>query len=94
MELFKTGITVEEIALIRKLAISTVQSHLALAVKTGDISANELMDASKIESILEVIEKVGVESAGLIKSQLGEEFSFHEIRVVMNHYFYMQKQTA
>lgn len=94
IELFKAGKTVEEIASIRNLAISTVQGHLALAVKTGDISASDLLEDSKIESILNAIEKVGVDSAGVIKSQLSEEFTFHEIRVVMNHYFYLQKQTA
>ena len=93
-DLFRTGKSIEEIAAVRNLAVSTIQNHLAYFVRTGELAATELVESSKIDSILKAIEKIGVESAGVIKGQLGEEFSFHEIRVAINHYFYLQKQTA
>lgn len=94
LELFKEGKTIDEIASMRSLAISTVEGHLAPFVLTGEIEARELVEEAKIESILKVIEVVGPASAGSIKSRLGESFSFHEIRVAVNHYRHMNKQTA
>ncbi|MFL5811210.1 MAG: helix-turn-helix domain-containing protein [Flavisolibacter sp.] len=93
-DLFKGGKTIKEIAELRRMAVSTIESHLARFVITGEIEACELVAPQKIENILKVIEQLGPESQGLIKSRLGDDYSYHEIRVVVNHYYYLQKQTA
>jgi hypothetical protein len=37
---------------------------------------------------------VGSESLGTIKHRLGEEYSYNEIRAVLNHHYYQRKLTA
>ena len=93
--LFRSGKTIDEIARIRNVVVSTVEGHLSAFVRTGTIAAEELVQPEKIEAINKVINQVGAENAGLIKSKLGDSFSFHEVRVAMNHwYFTRQKETA
>jgi hypothetical protein len=93
--LFRSGKTIDEIARIRNVVVSTVEGHLSAFVRTGIVAAEELVKPEKIEAINKVINQVGAESAGLIKSKLDDSYSFHEIRVAMNHWYYTrQKQTA
>lgn len=85
LQLFKEGKTIDEIAVLRNLAISTVEGHLAYFVRNGELSIDQLVEGEKITAILKVIDEVGSESIGRIKSRLGEEFEFGEIRAVLNH---------
>lgn len=91
-ELFRSGKSIEEIARLRNITPGTVEGHLSYYVTTGEISASELVPMDKIQPILKVIETIGSESTGLIKSKLGEEFSFFEIRIALNHYFFSRKK--
>ena len=93
-ELFRSGKTIKEIAELRNMAVGTIEGHLARFVITGEIEASELVGPDKIDNILKAIEQFGSESHGLIKSRLGDDYSYYEIRVVANHYYYLQKQTA
>jgi hypothetical protein len=93
-DFFREGKTIAEIATLRNLARGTIESHLAQFVRTGDLEATELIEPVKLEAILRLIEEIGFEQTGIIKSRLGDEFSYHEIRVAANHFLYLQKQTA
>ncbi|HWJ91967.1 MAG TPA: helix-turn-helix domain-containing protein, partial [Flavisolibacter sp.] len=93
-ELFRKGKTVGEIAALRNMASSTIESHLAVFVSNGEVDAAELIDAEKLNVILKVIQAEGTTSAGLLKSKLGDSYSFYEIRVAINHFNYCQRQPA
>ncbi|RYZ21672.1 MAG: hypothetical protein EOO16_12045, partial [Chitinophagaceae bacterium] len=84
-ELFREGKSIDEIATLRNLALSTVEGHLALFVKEGKIQITDVVAADKVEHILKVMNEVGTESLGLIKGRLGDEYTFGEIRAVLNH---------
>lgn len=94
LELFKEGKSIAEIATVRNLAVSTVEGHLAQFVKEGKLEITQLVAEDKVSSILKVIDVVGSESLGAIKHRLGEEYSYNEIRAVLNHHYYQRKQTA
>ncbi|KFC18639.1 DNA helicase RecQ [Chryseobacterium sp. FH1] len=85
-ELYKEGNNVEEIAKIRNLSINTIQNHLANFVATGKIEADELMDMSKIEPIIEIAKSQTIPSLKAIKDELGEGFSYFEIRIAMAYH--------
>ena len=85
-EMYKAGNTVEEIAKIRNLSINTIQNHLAKFVETGKIEADELMDVSKIEPIIEIAKKQSIPSLKAIKDELGEGFSYFEIHIALAYY--------
>jgi ATP-dependent DNA helicase RecQ len=83
LEMFRQGRTVEEIARVRDLAVSTVQGHLALFIPAGKVRIDELVPAHKIEPIREALAKHGTETLSPIKIELGEEYSYGEIRAVI-----------
>jgi uncharacterized protein YpbB len=81
--LYREGKTLQEIAQLRNLAIGTIESHLASFVYTGELELEELVSPLRSKTILEVIDDAGM-TATSIKKKLPEEFSFGEIRAVMN----------
>jgi uncharacterized protein YpbB len=93
-DLFIEGKTIEEIAQLRSMAVSTIEGHLAPLVRIGRVRAESLVAPKKLEAILKMIEEFGNERAGFIKTRLGDDFSFHEIRVAMNHYSYSRQKAV
>jgi hypothetical protein len=83
LEYYKEGRSIADIAVRRGLAITTVESHLASFIPTGEIDIKELVPENKITVVAAVIEKSGDATLGSIKQRLGEEYSFGEIRAVM-----------
>ncbi len=85
LQYFKEGKNTEEIAKLRNLAKSTIEGHLAEGVKTGDISIFKLVTDNKIEIIKEAIINNPEMKHGEMKGLLGPEYTFAEIRAVVNH---------
>ncbi len=85
-ELYKAGNTFEEIAKIRNLSINTIQNHLVNFVAAGKIEADELMDMSKIEPIIEIAKTQTIPSLKAIKDELGEGFSYFEIHIAIAYH--------
>jgi hypothetical protein len=84
LQLFNEGKTVQEIAAHRALAISTIEGHLAQFVLTGDIEPQQLISQEKIDRILAVITN-DAEPSSVIKDKLPPEYSFNDIRIVLNY---------
>jgi PIF1-like helicase/Helix-turn-helix domain/Helicase len=91
-ELFINGNNTEQIAVIRNLAISTIEGHLAQQVRKGIIDIYQLMPKEKVTIIMEAIDKIGGHVVTPIKAELGEEISFNQIRAVLNYKDWLQEQ--
>ena len=85
-ELYKQNYSVEEIAKTRNLSITTIQNHLANFVSTGKIEADELMDMTKIEPIIEIAKNQTIPSLKAIKDELGDGFSYFEIHIAIAYH--------
>ena len=83
--LYKEGIAITEIATRRALSVSTVESHLASFISTGEIGIGELVPKHKIEPIAAAIKELGAAALGPIKGRLGDSYTFGEIRAVLLH---------
>jgi hypothetical protein len=81
--LYKEGIAIAEIAARRGMAITTVESHLASFIPSGEIDIKELVPEHKMEPILSVVREIGGSALGPMKSKLGPDYSFGEIRAVL-----------
>jgi hypothetical protein len=90
--LYKQGLSVAEIAAKRNLAIGTIDSHLALLVTTNEVDVFKVVENTKINTILEAIETNKSDVASVLKTQLGDDFSFSEIRYCINYWKYLQKK--
>ncbi len=87
LELFEQGKGPSEIAEERKLAVSTIEGHLATFVKTGRIPVNKLVKPEKTESVMEYLKtNAPIQSLSEVKMAMGDDYSWQEIRTIMAHY--------
>jgi ATP-dependent DNA helicase RecQ len=92
-ELFKQGHSIQEIAAQRDFSPSTIETHLAFYIEQGKLPIGDVMDISKIPAIQRCIEKsdaTAIEKFSSlplapIKGELGENYSYGEIRMVLAH---------
>jgi hypothetical protein len=85
LELFRQKKSIEEIALMRNLAISTIESHLASFISSGEISIDELVKKKDQEVILQALEGADLTSLSSIKHKLSDEITYGEIRAMINY---------
>lgn len=82
LDLFLKGNKIEEIAKTRDLTINTVTDHLCFLIEKGLIkNIDALVDKKKQTKILAAIKEVGVEKLTPIKEELGDDFSWEEIKI-------------
>ena len=92
LQFYKEGKTIPEIASIRNLAVSTIGGHLTDFIKTGEIEINELVSEDKLKIMLPLLKEAASKnelSITPIKQQLGEDFSYMEIRAGLNFCLYI-----
>jgi DNA-binding NarL/FixJ family response regulator len=80
--LYQKGKSIEEIAQERGLVTSTIEGHLCKYIITGEIEAKALMEEEKLKNILSLITQE-TNGTGEIKAQLGDEYSYGEIKIAM-----------
>ena len=86
LQLFKGGKTVEEIAELRGMAVSTIEGHLSTFVAKGQLDVSEFVSADKVREIISATKELDTFNLGPLKSVLGERFSFSEIRMAIASY--------
>jgi ATP-dependent DNA helicase RecQ len=84
LKLFNKGYSIEEIAKVRDLTSGTVQAHLAACIKYGELDLARVLSAEKTVAIRMMIAKIGGTALSPVKSALGDEYSYSEIRYVMS----------
>jgi ATP-dependent DNA helicase RecQ len=82
-QLYQDGNTVKDISKMRNLSVNTIQNHLAKFVEVGTIKADEIMDLKKIDPIISIAKTQTLPSLKALKEELGEEYSYFEIRVAL-----------
>ena len=82
-QLHKQGLSVNEIAKKRNIRPTTIIRHLAdLIEKNQPVDLNQLVSLEHQQKIWQVLEVLGDISLTPIREQLGESYSFDEIRLV------------
>ncbi|UEG53042.1 DNA helicase RecQ [Mucilaginibacter daejeonensis] len=84
LELYKGGLSLDEIAQQRQLSITTIQNHLCGFIETGELDVYELVTAKKIPAIQDAIEKYGTERLAPLKEVLGDAYTYAEIKAVIS----------
>jgi hypothetical protein len=84
LELYKDGKSVEEIAETRGMVSSTIEGHLSQFLDTGEVDIKKLISEEKLKVILGLItsETTGTQE---IKTKLGNEYSYGEIRLALTY---------
>jgi len=81
--LYKAGKNTEQIAEERSLAVSTIEGHLAHYVAEGELDVNQFVDQVKTKQIITVAKALETNRLKEIKSKLGDEFTYSDIRFAM-----------
>ena len=84
LKLFKEGKSITEIAEQRKLGIPMIENHITFFVESGHVPIDELVLPARMASIRSLLSegKAGIQE---VKSVLGKDFSYFEIRSVIAH---------
>lgn len=85
LRMYKAGKTVDEISKERGLAPDTIMGHLSFYILQGSISVEELVPAEKVPAIGRAVSIHGTGSLGMLKRELGDGYSYGEIKAVINH---------
>lgn len=85
LELFKTGKKPIDIAKERNLALSTIEGHLAKLILDKDISLFDLIPKQKYEKFISLAADKTYDNLTELKGIVGDEFSFGELRMMVNH---------
>ena len=83
-QLWKQGLTVEQIAKERNLEMSTIASHFERLIEAGmDIDLRPMLPpAEKVAEIRRALTAAGVSPLSQVKELLGDDYSYFEIRIV------------
>jgi hypothetical protein len=87
-QLFKSGKTIDEIAVQRSLKRDTIESHLGHFILNGELDISQVMDSGKIQEIEAYFLETKETSFKVAKEHFGEKYTYGELRLVVNH---MQK---
>lgn len=86
-DLFKEGLSLEEIAAQRGFSQSTIEGHLAKFVASGDLPIEQLMSGEKLASILSLTKSLAQTSAlKPFKDALGEDVTYADIRFALAYH--------
>jgi len=91
-ELFESGKTIEEIAKERGMAVSTIEGHLAWFVGNGELPVDRLISLEKLEKISGYLQKNFSTNLSPIKSALGYDVSWADLRFVLQHLEFKKKE--
>jgi hypothetical protein len=89
LDMFLEGKTIEEIATMRKISQTTVITHLSEAVFCGKLDVLQIVSFETFDALTPYVqEELSKENPKLkpIKEAVGDQFSYEEIRIVMNHW--------
>lgn len=83
LRMYRSGMLPELIAKERNLSTSTIYTHLASAVKKGEIPVTQLIDADKVKAISTAMAKAGdVTGLSPIKLLCPPDVTWEELRLV------------
>ncbi|MET1055893.1 MAG: helix-turn-helix domain-containing protein [Pedobacter sp.] len=81
LELFRKGKSIMEIADKRKMAVGTIEGHLAHYVARQELDAKDILGRKKLEKILEAINELKTVNLNPLRAQLGNSATFGEIKI-------------
>ncbi len=83
LEMFRAGLSIQEIAKERNFTISTIESHLASYIPSGEVDILELISLKKYKKILKAIEETEFKSLTELKEKVDESYTYAELRMVL-----------
>lgn len=80
LDLYQSGMSIEDIAAQRSLSVSTIETHLSYYISSGKLNIADFVSAEKQEQIQTALAKHGKGSLRLLKENLPDQISYGAIR--------------
>ena len=81
--MFKKGLSIKEIAKLRRLTSGTIESHLVSFIPFGEVDVLELIPLKKYQKIVKAIESVEFKNLTDLKQLVDPSFTYMELRMVL-----------
>lgn len=85
LEMFRQGKTIEEIASVRSLTVSTIGGHLSRFVANGELEILKLITEEKLELITSYFRNAESASLSEALAALGNKVSYWEMKMVLGY---------
>ena len=85
LDFYKQGMKLEEIARQRGLAASTIESHLAEWVSSGEVNVLDFMNEELLAQVKAVVERLGSQSFGPLKAEMGDAVSYGQLKMAVSY---------
>ena len=73
--------TIEQIAAIRKLTVGTILGHFIKLIQDKAVTIDQIMPSEKIKGLAKAFENYTEESLNPLKEQVGDAFSWDELKI-------------
>jgi hypothetical protein len=80
---YKQGMNTIEIAKQRDMSVTTIESHLAAFIESGEVNIFDFVNEKELEQVKSAINKIGDERLTPLKTELGDSFSYGKIRMAV-----------
>ena len=85
LDLQRKGISIEEIASVRGLAVSTIKGHLARWILSGDINVNDVLPTETVQPLEKFLMETEDKTFAAVLRKFGAKYDGGDIRMVVNH---------
>lgn len=83
LEMFKDGISIDDIAKDRGLTRGTIEGHLVQYIPSGEVEVEDLIEESVIKEIEESIKDLKFSSLSVLRKLLNDKYSYSQLRYAM-----------
>ncbi len=90
-EMFQAGASIADIAAERRLAVSTIEAHLASFVAAGQLAIEAVLNPERQRLIEAAFDAMPETSLGALKAAMSEEVSYGELRLVEAHRAFLDR---
>lgn len=84
LDMFKSGLTISEIAKERQFVETTIQGHLAHFIPTGAIKITDLIAEETYKELKAIMQQTSYDSLSELKNKIDDKFTYTDIRMVAN----------
>jgi uncharacterized protein YpbB len=94
LDLFRKGLGVGEIAGKRGMTVSTIETHLASFMESGEIKVYDLVSDETVELIVAAFNKNPGQGLATIKQTLEPSITYNQLRIVRQYLDLLRKQAT
>ena len=84
LQLFKSGKSIEQIAIERDLNVNTITGHLASFITSGEVKILDLISEKHYKELKTIIPKQKFENISDLKHKIDNKYTFGELRLVLD----------